>query len=300
MQAHLEPRRPSPPEQSFVFFDRVDQEFAFDWHYHPELELTLIESGSGTRFVGDSIEPYGPGDLVLLGPSLPHTWSSDTSSAWGGSQRARVLLFGADLIPPELRKLPEFSTIAQLLTRAARGVVVSAERVAMIAPRLRALAAKRGLTAWQEIVAVLELAANDVGARALSSAAYEPLVDQVAQRRVERVLAFVAERAHESLSLSDVARTIHFSRSAFCRFFRRTTGQTFIAYVHALRVGRACQMLIDTDRSVAEVAYACGFNNLASFNRQFKRLKRLAPTEFRSRHGRAGKRAEAGKRKLEL
>lgn len=283
MKPQFEPRRRRSADQSFLAFERVEPVFPFAWHYHPELELTWIRSGAGTRFVGDSIEPYGPGDIVLLGSELPHTWSSEERTRRRCAHRAIVVQFSSELFVSQLVQQAEFAAVGDVLVRAGRGVAFSAAAAAAVADDLRALTKERGLTAWCRLARVLDRLARQTEARPLASAGYRPSVQQGEQRRFARALAFVEERLEDpGLYLGDVARAVHLTPAAFSRFFRRMAGRPFIVQVNELRIGRACRQLSDTERSVAEIAYDCGFGNLANFNRRFRAVKGMTPTEFRS------------------
>jgi AraC-like DNA-binding protein len=287
MRAVPEPRRSRPEGQSFVAFAHAATSFPFAWHYHPEAELTWIESGAGTRFVGDSIAPFAAGDLVLLGGHLPHTWSSEGRAGRSRSHRAVVVHFPRELFE---MSAAEFVAIRTLLDSAQRGLVFSAGASARVAPDLKRLTALRGLDAWSELARILDRLAADRRSASLASPGYAPQARQGAERRLERALAYIeANASSPSLGLGDVARTVHLSPAAFSRFFRQITGDTLVHHVTQVRIGLACRRLAESDQGVAEIAFACGFGNLANFNRRFRATKGMTPTEFRE-HFRMGER----------
>lgn len=280
MRAIAEARRSTPEDLSFVAFRHAAASFPFSWHYHPDFELTLIEAGAGTRFVGDSIAPFSAGDLVLIGGNLPHTWSSEGRVSGKRSHRAVVVHFPADGFS---LNTPEFQGIRRLLALASRGCVFPAKLVARAAPAIRQLPALRGFEAWSQLAGLLHLLASHAEPVLLASSGYTPAVRQGARRRLERALAYIEAEAHsEALGLRAVARTVHLSPAAFSRFFRQMTGTTLIKHISQLRVGRACRLLSDTDQSVTEIAYTCGFRNLSNFNRRFRTIKRMTPTVYRN------------------
>ncbi|MBK7905802.1 MAG: AraC family transcriptional regulator [Gemmatimonadetes bacterium] len=281
MRAVAEPRRARPEGQSFAAFRYTAAAFRFWWHHHPELELTWIESGAGTRFVGDHIAPFGPGDLVLLGGHLPHTWSSEGRAAGARSHRAIVVH-----LPVELFDLaaPEFAGVRALLQRAHRGLAFSSRASAAVAEALVRLPAQRGLTAWSALAGILQRLGADRAATPLASEGYVPVDWQGVQPRLARALAYIEDHlADDTLTLGDVARTVHLSAAAFSRFFRAHTGGTLVQHITARRIARACRRLSETDERVAEIAYACGFGTLANFNRRFRALKKMTPSAFRAR-----------------
>ena len=273
-----------PEGQSFVAFAYTCPRFPFYWHYHEHLELTLIESGAGTRFVGDSIAPFAPGDLALLGSNLPHTWSSEEQGRSKGPRSHRVIVVH---FPKELfvSEAVEFRPIRRLLQRAERGCTFSRQVAQRAAEHMRALPGLRGFAAWTQLSSLLNLLAQDPKPSQLASAGYTPTVRQGAQRRLERALAYIEGQADsDTLSLRDVARTVHLTPAAFSRFFRQMTGGTLVSHINTVRIGRSCHLLSESDRSVTEIAYACGFRNIANFNRRFRALKRMTPTAFREHY----------------
>jgi AraC-like DNA-binding protein len=280
MKPRLEPRPPLLSEQSFLAFRRVESAFPFDWHFHPEGELTWIEAGEGTRYVGDTVEPYQPGDLVLLGGNLPHTWSSERPARRKGAHRAVVVQFPVTLF--EGAAGPEFAAVRDLLSRASRGLHFPA---GVTSPETWSeLASLRGLAAWCALARLLDRLARVEGARPIASPGYLPAPRHGSRRRFERALAFVAQQAEAGpVYLRDAARVVHLTPAAFSRFFQRFAGETFVRHVNGLRVAKASRLLVETDQSVATIAFACGFGNLANFNRRFRALKGVTPLAWRSR-----------------
>lgn len=284
MKPDLEPPRPPGPQASFVAFERADARFDAHWHYHPEFELTYIVDSQGSRLVGDHMARYRAGDLVFLGANLPHTWASE-GPARARRHRAIVVQFRAEVIPSSLRDLSEFQAIAGLLARAHRGLHFSAGATPAIARALRRLLSLRGLPAWLALLRILaRLAAAP--ARPLASLRFTPDLPLTQQARLQRALAYVDAHFDSDLALGSVARAAGVSPATLARLFRRMLGRSVVAYVTELRIGRVCRQLMDTERGVAEIAYACGFDNLANFNRRFRTLKGTTPTAFRRRYNR--------------
>lgn len=284
MKPDLElPRRPAP-QASFVAFERTDARFDFHWHYHPEFELTYIVESQGRRLVGDHVARYQAGDLVFLGANLPHTWASE-GPARRREHRAIVVQFRADVIPSPLRALSEFQSIAELLGRANRGLQFDVATAPAIARDLRRLLTLRGLPAWMTLLGLLERLAA-AHARPLASLRFTPDLPLTQQARLQRALSHVEARSDSTLTLGGVARTAGVSPATLARLFRRMLGRSFVDYVTELRIGRVCRQLMDTELGVAEIAYACGFNNLANFNRRFRALKGTTPSAFRRRYSR--------------
>jgi AraC-like DNA-binding protein len=285
MKPALEPRRARQATQSFTAYHRVEAEFPFAWHYHAELELTWIEAGSGSRIVGDHAEPYQTGDLVLLGRDLPHTWSSEHPRRRAGAHRAVVVQFSAELFAQGgTATEAEFGPLRDLLRRASRGLAFPAGLARAVQAELLALCTLRGLEAWCALARLLDRLARAPEARPLASPTYVPSPGQGPRRRHERALACIeAQLTDPTLDLPRVARAVHLSPAAFSRFFRRQAGATFVAYLNAARVAHAARLLVETEQSVAAIAFASGFGNLSNFNRRFRAEHGEAPLAYRRR-----------------
>ncbi|WP_158564395.1 AraC family transcriptional regulator [Jiangella anatolica] len=254
-----------------------DNAFAFSWHFHPEVELTLITAGTGTRYAGDSIEPYDPGQLTLLGAGVPHAFVSATT----GHNEAVVIHFRPEFLGPGLFDAPEFASIGALLTAAGRGLELPASEPMM--RRLVELTERTGADGTLGLLGILADLADGEPGRPLASAGHHASERPANRRRMDDVFGFLHDRYGEPIALGDVAEVAHLSPAAFSRFFRRATGRTFTAYLTELRVGAACRLLAESDRAVADIAATCGFGNLSNFNRRFRELKTMTPREYRAR-----------------
>lgn len=267
---------PSDDAASF-FVRRFDgRGFAFRWHVHAEHELTWVEAGRGTRFVGDSIERFEAGEVVLLAGGLPHTWHG------GAECRSVVVHFRGDCFGPGFLDRPEMRNVAALMRRAGAGLRFTG-RVRVEATRtLAELDAARGP---RRVALLIDLLGRLAATRSLHRLCDAPQTDPLHRRdqdRLGRVLDFINARAEDAIALSDAAAVAHLTPPAFARFFRRTTGQTFVQYLHRLRVHHAARLLTDTDAPVTEVAFRCGFGNLSNFNRVFRRRLGTTPTGYRA------------------
>ncbi|MQA27365.1 MAG: helix-turn-helix domain-containing protein [Micromonosporaceae bacterium] len=272
MNAVME-RLTAAPGTSFRANIRRQPRFPFQWHAHPEHELTLITAGAGRRFVGDAIEPYQTGDLVLVGPQLPHTWLSEPP----GPAEAVVIQFRRDFLGPQLWHAPEFASVADLLARARRGLAFPNGPT----EPLRALIdekdpARRAVNLLHALVTLARAPAQP-----LASGGYAPHLDDRVRRRVDAVCRHLAEHHAEPVTLAEATAIANLTPAAFCRFFRRATGHTLTSYLTQLRISAARRQLVETDHPIAQIAADCGFANLSHFNRVFRRLTGCSPREFR-------------------
>lgn len=250
------------------------------WHFHDEYELHLIVATSGKAFVGDWIGPFHPGHLVLCGPRLPHNWISLDLPEGGVAERDLVIQFRHEPIAHAAEMIPELAEVMPLLERARHGIEFFG-----LSERAHAhwLAVKRGrgmqrLAAFYDFLADL---ARCTDYRLLSNVQMQGEDDDTELEQINAIVDRIAGDLAKPLSAGDVAAELGMSESRFSRFFRRATGNTFTDFVNRVRVNRACQLLMESDRLVTHICYEVGFNNVANFNRRFLEIKGMTPTEFR-------------------
>ena len=252
------------------------------WHFHPECQLTLVLNSYGHRVVGDNITSFGPGDLVFIGPNLPHVWHHEGLARKGeGKAYSIVVQFLDDFLGKEFFARPELEPVRQLITRGAVALQVNGTARKAVAERVQALAEARGLRRIVWLLDILELLAMSKKLRTISSPGFQPNLNPFDQERVGKVCAYVNAHLDEPIFREDLARMLELSPDAFGRFFRSRTGKTLPAFVNQLRVGQACRLLAETDLAVIEIAMQCGFENLSNFNRQFLRQMRRTPRDYR-------------------
>ena len=271
---------------SWAFLDRrLLEGIPFEWHHHPEFELTLTVNSRGHRYVGDHIGEYDDGDLVLLGPGLAHSWASREKLIRSAPHRALVVQFTEDWANSLTALFTEMTPFRALLAEAARAVQFSTDTAAAARPDLEALP---DLDADERLVRLLSVFARltrDRGRRPLATPGRTMARSSDADRpRIDKVLEHMHVHYDEPVAIADLAEIACLSESALHRMFRRHTRLTPLEYLTQLRIGRACSLLIGTDRAIAAIAGDVGYRNLALFNRLFKSRRAMTPREFRSAH----------------
>ena len=264
---------------SFAILDKRSRRFDGRFHFHPEFEITLIERSSGRRVVGDSIERFAPGDLVLLGQDLPHQYASDPHESVAA---AKVIQFRQELLGERWLELPEFRRISAILRRADRGLKFSARTthaaVKLIGPLFAATEAARLLILLQ----LLDLLGRDTRAEPIASAGYVRKINTREGDAIDRALRYLDAHFTEPLTLEDVCKYLQVSPATCNRLFRKSIGQSFKSALINIRISRACRLLLSSDESIVDVAFSSGFTNLSNFNRRFKELKGLTPKAYRN------------------
>jgi AraC-like DNA-binding protein len=255
--------------------------FALPRHAHHHVELTWIERGHGLRLVGDDASPFGPGDLVLVGPQLPHTWLT----APGARQRPRPAATVLQFAPEWLSRsnAPELQRAAPLLASARRGLLLRGRTAAAVTARLTGMPEADDYERLARLVQIVgALAAAPPRDRVPIAAARAPDAgDREDPRRADAVIDWMQRHLAAELRVEEAAKLAHVTPAAFSRWFRREVGKPFTQYLNDLRFGAACLALRQSGRPVAEVAAACGFTTMSHFNRQFRLRAGLTPREYR-------------------
>jgi AraC-like DNA-binding protein len=255
------------------------------WHHHDEYELHLIVATAGKAFVGDWIGPFQPGHLVLCGPRLPHNWISTDVPEGGVALRDMVIQFAHGPIAHAAEQLPELAEVLPMLERARHGIEFFG--MGELAERQwHAIKQSRGLKRLSAFTHLLAEMAQCTDYRMLSSVQMQSADDDQQLDQINSVVQRIMDDVAQPLVASEIAASLDMSESRFSRFFRRATGNTFTDFVNRVRVQRACQLLMDSDRLVTHICYEAGFNNVANFNRRFLEIKGMTPTEFRKQSDR--------------
>jgi len=254
------------------------------WHFHPEYEINLITHTSGRFFVGDQTGTFEPGQLCMVGPNLPHNWVSDVPAGQAVAERCVVLQFSGKCIRRGIEAFPELGHLERLLADSQRGILFNDEVAVRAAAMLTDLLAARGFQRVHQFLSLLDVLAQSQGNTLLATPTFRPDPAGYQSSTINQVLTHLAEHLGDALGESDLARYAGMEASAFSRFFRRHTGVPFVQYLNRLRVNRACELLITSDKPITEICYACGFNNVSNFNRQFLASKSMPPSQFRRYH----------------
>jgi AraC-like DNA-binding protein len=265
---------------SWAWLDRrLDDAIPFQWHHHPEFELTLTLNSVGQRFIGDHIGDYADGDLVLIGPNLPHTWASRSKVDDSRPHHALVMWFRPEWAAPLVEGMTEMRAVGEMLGRAKAGLQFSAGAAAKARSVIEGLFRTSAENRLLGLLIVLAQLARDPDARPLATpVTHEPAADRA---RIDRVLDHIHVHYADGIAIEALADIAALSPSGLHRLFRRHTRMTVSDYVMRLRIGEACALLSGTSRPIAHIAGDVGYNALANFNRQFRALKGLTPREYR-------------------
>ena len=272
---------PWTEESSIALLDRrLDDEIPFQWHHHPEWELTLTLNSTGQRFIGDHVGNYGHGDLVLVAPNLPHTWVSH-DRVEPGPHRASVIWFRQDWIET-LGGMAEWRALTRLAENGQRGLAFSGDMAQMVAPRIQSILTQDPAERVVTLLGVLVDLADDQATPLASTPAHRD-PEGASRDRINRVLTHVHTHYTRPLPIDDLAQVAALSPSGLHRLFKRQMNRTISDYVMGLRVGAAAARLAGGDEPIAYIAADIGYGELANFNRQFRAAKGMSPRTYRAR-----------------
>ncbi|RAJ92086.1 AraC-like DNA-binding protein [Larkinella arboricola] len=273
-----------PVASSFIVKELIDPHFDPNWHFHPHYQLFLVEEGSGTRFIGDSIKPFAEGDLVFLGPNLPHLWRSDQiffQRDSGRITRGIVLYFSEDFLGDQFFDKPEMSLIQQLLLHARRGLEWTGPTRDRVRHTLHKLIAQPlGFTRVLTLLSLFDELSHATDFQFITSLGYTNTVKPSETDRMQQVHNYVLGHFHDDISLDTVADLAGMTPPAFCRYFKARANKTFSEFVSEIRIGHSCKLLMEGKLSVTQVSYESGYRTLSNFNRQFKGITGQTPSEY--------------------
>lgn len=248
-------------------------------HAHKNYELNFVRSGSGRRIVGNNISTFERGDLVLLGPDLPHCWHCFGPKE-NSSSRSLVLHFYEDITSSNLFDLPELEEVESLLRKAHLGICFRPRNIRPIERSLEKIVAAQGLERFIELLKVFHLLLKVDDFEYISDTSYCSTYQKDLDK-INLVYEYVFQHIQEGIRQEEAAALLHMTPGAFCRYFKKKTKRTFMAYVKSVRIRLAAKMLAETEKHISEICYECGYNNIANFNHQFKSVMQNTPSDYR-------------------
>lgn len=271
-------------DSSFAVQEFRSAHFTAPWHFHPEFELVLVLQGTGKRFVGDHICDFSQGDLVLLGPNIPHWYRCDAAHYEpdaGLVAESVVVQFTAEFLGERFFGVPEALQVRKLLDKSVLGIAITGatrDRVAEMMQRIRQMSGMEKLLHLLQLLHQISIGAGDLYTLSNQGATGTHMRDS---ERINKIYEYVMQHFTQPISLDDISGILNMCPSTFCRYFRKHTRKNFTHFLNEIRIGHACKMLIEGDVSITEICFMSGYNNIAYFNRQFKAMKQMTPKAFK-------------------
>jgi AraC-type DNA-binding domain-containing proteins len=280
----IECRLPQEIDKSFIVYKEIGKYFPYPWHYHPEYELVSITKSTGRRMVGDHIGYFEEGDLVFMGPVLPHVWVNDPEYINGQAPtqaEAVVIQFVEDFLGKDFLNIPEMEHFKKLLKVSKRGIAIKGTAKENINALMNQMLSLSGIQRLASLLKIFDILATASEYELLANPSFEHPLQLKCSDRISNVTEYIMRNFSQDISLPEIASVANMAITTFCNFFKEHYRVTFVEYLNTVRIGHACKLLSERNGNVVEVAYKCGFNNIANFNRQFKKIKRMTPIEYR-------------------
>lgn len=272
---------PKPENISIVY--QVDKEIYFydKLHQHEEIQVSLIVEGKGTLIVGDRVNYYNKGDILIIGSNLPHVFKSDAEGT--AESHMKSLFFSEHSFGNDFFDLEELKELRPFFKRAKHGFKITSSKklIDNLFSELNSASKFQLFTSLLEIIRI----SSKVNYQSLSSFIYEKKYSEIEGKRMQAVFDYTMQNFQKDISLNTIASVAAMTKNAFCKYFKKRTNKTYFNFLTELRIEHACKQLIENKEiSISEIAYNSGFNNISNFNRQFKAIKGKNPSKFKREH----------------
>ncbi|MHC0442542.1 AraC family transcriptional regulator [Flavobacterium sp. 3-210] len=260
--------------------------FPTPWHFHPEYELVLVVESTGTRIIGDHSSEFGPGNLVLIGPDLPHLYRNNPEFYLPNTElRAKsiVVHFNHETFSDGFLSLPESKNLNELLIQSSKGINITGLTNTLVSRMLFELMELNGLARWLKLLEILNCIAESEHLELIST---NFIIGRngVESERMKKILHYVYQNFKQDIKIETIAGLVNMANNSFSRYFSQRTRQSFTSFLNEIRLTHATKMLIETQKSVLEISMESGFNNLSHFNSQFKIRYQQSPLNFRKNY----------------
>ena len=268
--------------QKPIIFSRDHFEASSRWAFHQVYELHLVTESNGKFFVGDYVGDFGPGQLTLIGPNLPHKWICSETQKIRKESSNMLLHFSQEFIDKLIQAFPGIQNVKTLCSQSKNGIEFYDEKIlARVADLLKGMETLNNCGRLANFLSILELLTNSNQYKFLCSEFYESPVKTQTSRKLNYTINFVMKNFKRDISLNEAARALDMKPSNFSRYFKKISGKGFVEFVSAMRIDEACRLLINTDSPITEICFSVGFGNISNFNRHFSKLKGMTPSQYR-------------------
>lgn len=273
-----------PPSHIFVIRHLEEKYFDPVWHAHSEYQLFVVLQGTGTRFIGDSIKAFRPGELIFTGPHLPHLWRSDDVYFEKKSYLTTsgiVIYFNENFLGDHIMEKEEMVMLKKLFTKSMRGLDFYGQKKLQVVKMMQELTQMQGIQSVIHLLRILEILAGTKEYHYISSKAYDDVFNQNETDRLNQVYEYALKNFRRKILLEELADLLCMTPTSFSRYFTMKNNKPFSKFVAEIRIKHACKLLTETEDSIAQICYECGFNTLSNFNKQFKDIMLKKPTEYK-------------------
>ncbi len=275
---------PSSAHCSFSVKVDAGENLLNNWHYHPEVELILLKRSAGTRIIGNSIDRFGHNDLLCIGKNVPHAFVHEEQYLTGSaSPEAVVIQFYETFLGREFMNLPELRGIQDVFVAARQGLSILSPARQQIIPLMEKMLQA---SSFDRILLLLEILRVLLDRNAYAVLVEEGFIYDSAKDedgRIKKIIDYTAQNYHQNIRIESIASIVNLTKESFCRFFKSHTGKTYFEFLIEYRINQACRMLVENHKSIKEIGYCCGYDNLSNFYSQFKKVIRQSPLEYKKK-----------------
>ncbi|MRI00493.1 helix-turn-helix domain-containing protein [Kriegella sp. EG-1] len=279
----------SPIPKTHAFVVQVLKQTIFDpnWHFHPEYQLFMVLNGEGTRFIGDHVKSFQPGDITFLGPDLPHLWRSDNLKVSSGNRNCAegiVIYFNENFIGDTLLDKEEGILLRKLFRKSLRGCDVTGDTAKLIGKMILNLPSLEGFDAVLGLMHILNKLSKTDNLNPLASVGYTNTLKEGDTERMNKVYAYVMKHFQRKIPIAELAALTNMTPTSFSRYFKIHANKTFSEFVSEIRIGHACKLLIERKMNASRAGYESGFKTMSNFNKQFKTITNTTPLDYKRRY----------------
>ena len=276
-------KSPIPASKTFLIRELIEPHFDPNWHFHLEYQLVVVLEGTGTRFVGDNISHFESGDMVFTGSNVPHVWRNDEEyfQNLGLITHCIVIYFSPDFMKETFLNKEEMIMIRDLMHRANRGLEIAGDTRDTVCEMMKSMLTADGFNGVLLLLQILNILATSSDINYINKDGYLNTVTDSDSERMRKVHSYLLNNYKGDIHLEEAASIANLSPTSFSRYFKARANKTFSDFVSELRVSLACKLLLNTDMSIAQLAFECGYKTLSNFNRKFKELTGTSPLKYK-------------------
>ena len=273
---------PEFEEHSF-HFDHVkiywNEQITF--HEQKTWELSFVITGSGTRVIGDTIEPFSRNEIILIPPNIPHCWSFDEMDADDSGKIENITITFSNLFLENCKiTFPELETVINKILHHKEAISFKGDTLIRLQDLLITMKPESEIEKISSLIKVLALISSSENANTVG----KPVIEDKKTKRMQKIILYLMNNYQNAITLDEMAKLVDLDKSSFCIFFKKMTGKTFFTYLTEYRIESSCHMITKTNLTIAEICFASGFNDVPYYNRVFKKIKKIRPTEYRTQH----------------
>ncbi len=278
-----------PPTEESIYTEHYSSEseyLANPLHFHPEVEILLVQKGTGTRIIGSAVDYFGPGSIAVIGSNVPHVWHFDEKFRFNKkpSPEYIFILFNTDILTESFWKLPEVKKVLELIKNSQRGISLNGKTLKEVSLLMKSIYKASGFKKISLLLSILEIISSGEEYKFLSGPFVPKTFKDSDSERLNTIYDYLLKNFREDITLEHAASLACLSSSAFCRYFKKRTNKTFIHFLNEIRITHACKLLTEGNQSVTSIGYSCGFTNVSHFIQQFKKMTGYTPLNYKRKY----------------